>query len=87
MKYHERDGVNLRDTGISILKLSTSRTTSFFSLNVLSPMSHHAGRPQIKFIAKTNRNKPVPGKANNQGEKNIYSRPSFSIRPQLGVGA
>ena len=40
------------DTGISILKLSTSRTTSFFSLNVLSPMSHHAGRPQINLSLK-----------------------------------
>ena len=40
------------DTGISILKLSTSSTTSFFSLNVLAPMSHHAGRPQINLSLK-----------------------------------
>ena len=29
----------------------------------------------------------TPGNASSQGEKNMYSRPSFSIRPQLGVGA
>ena len=38
-------------------------------------------------MASTNRNNPVPGRANSQGEKNMYSRPSFSISPQLGVGA